>query len=206
MYSQWLKLQFDQHPKKTKKALADALGLDAPAVSKILKGTRQVKAHEYTIMRRFFGLPVDGETTVSNKNSYIIKPLVESSDGFKDNATNTGPNDNEWIIPSRIIERHTDAPPDKVKILEIKESLMEPDFRRGEYVVVDLSDQKPSPPGVFIVSDGFGYLLRQCEFIPNSAPPKIKISAKDRSFQPHILTHNDFNIIGRVIGKVEWIN
>lgn len=206
MYSQWLKQQFAQHPKKSKAALARALGLDSPAISKILKGTRQVKAHEYAIMRRFFGLPVDGETAVSNKNSFVIRPLVEKNSGLRDKATHPNHGESEWIIPSHVIGKHTDAPPDKVKILEIKESLMEPDFRHGEYVVVDLSDKKPSPPGVFIVSDGFGYLLRQCEFVPHSSPPKIKISAKDQSFQPHILTHDDFSIIGRVIGKVEWVN
>lgn len=44
------------HPKKTKAQLARLLGLEPPAVSKILAGTRQIKAQEYMKMREFFCL------------------------------------------------------------------------------------------------------------------------------------------------------
>ena len=203
MYSQWLKTQFELSPKKSKAGLAKALGLEPPAISKILNGTRQVKAHEYAIMRRYFGLPVDGEIAVNNQNGYVIRSLKSDDEkGLRDLEIKE--EDDQWIIPSRIVNQHTDAPPDKVKIFEVQEILMEPEFKRGEHVLVDLTDQTPSPPGVFLVSDGFGCLLRQCEFVPKSNPVKVRISAKDKSFQPHVLTQDDFTIIGRVIGKVQW--
>lgn len=82
---------------------------------------------------------------------------------------------------------------------------MEPDFKRGEHVLVNLSDKKPSPPGTFVVSDGFGYLVRQCEVIPGSKPVDIKVSALNSSFNPQKLRLSEFEIIGRVIAKLQWL-
>ncbi|MCK5285217.1 MAG: hypothetical protein KAJ86_06505 [Alphaproteobacteria bacterium] len=205
MNSQWLKAQFKLNPDKTKAGLAKAMKLEPPAISKILKETRQVKAHEYIEMRRYFGLPIDGEKSIiQNGDGYVISPL-SSHDGFKDQKSYNSEAGSEWVIPADILGQRTKAPPEKVKIFQIQENTMEPDFRHGEHVVVDLSDIEPSPPGVFIVSDGFGYLIRQCEYLPQSKPPEIKVSAKDSSFLPQILKKYEFKMVGRVIAKIQWV-
>lgn len=199
MDSEWLKLQFKLNPTKTKSGLAESLGLEPPAISKILNGNRQIKAAEYAIMRRYFSLPVDGESaTAPSKNSYLIKPLDKA--GLEDNE-----NTSDWVLPASLLSEHTESPPEQVKIYQIQERIMEPDFKHGEHVLVDKSQTEPSPPGVFIVSDGFGYLIRHCEFIPSSKPPQIKVSAKDTNFQSQILELEEFNVIGRVIAKLQWI-
>ena len=199
MDSEWLKLQFKMHPDKTKSGLAEALGLEPPAISKTLNGNRQIKAAEYVIMRRYFGLPVDGEKALqAPKNSYLIESL--NQDGFED-----GEGFSDWILPASLLSERTEAQPEQVKIYQIQERVMEPEFKHGEHVLVDLSETNPSPPGVFVVSDGFGYLIRHCEFIPSSEPAEIKVSAADKSFQPQILELKEFKIIGRVIAKLQWI-
>ena len=65
MDSQWLNRQFELYPTKTKARLADVLGLEPPAVSKILKGMRQIKAKEYALMRQYFGLSLEDDTVVN---------------------------------------------------------------------------------------------------------------------------------------------
>lgn len=199
MDAQWLNAQFANDPEKSKADLARILGLEAPAVSKMLNGTRQIKATEYVRMREFFGLTNDGDKSVVNTNNYIIKPLEKS--GLNDLAGDQG----EWVMPADIIAEHTNAPSDKIKIFSVRENMMQPDFNKGEHVIVDLTDKTPSPPGVFIVSDGFGTLVRQCEFVAGSKPTKFKISAISDKFQPQILLEDDFKILGRVIAKLQWI-
>ncbi len=204
MDSQWLKIQFELNPAKSKAELARVLNLEPPAVSKILNGARQIKAQEYNLMRKFFGLPVDGERGARLSNdSYRLETLAGDGMALQDGAI---PAEQEsWVIPAGILSQRTKAPPEQIKIFTVQESLMEPDYKRGEHVLVDLSDKKPSPPGAFIISDGFGYMLRLCAFAPKSDPPHVKISAVHSGFQSQTLEAGDIDIVGRVIAKLQWL-
>ncbi len=197
MDSQWLKTQFDLHPDKSRADLARALDLDPPAISKILAGGRQIKAHEYVAMRKFFGLPTDGERAVAG-GSYRLQTLPTGM-AEKDRA-----NDQDaWIMPASLLESRTDAPPEKIRIFTIRDNSMEPDFMVGAQVLVDLSDITPSPPGVFILSDGLGHVLRQCDIIPGETPLQVNVLAKNgTAFR---LPLNKAAIVGRVIARLDWL-
>ncbi len=199
MDDEWLKTQFLLNPDKSKADLATALRLDPPAISKILAGKRQIKAQEYMSMRRYFGLPVDGERAVG-MHSYHLKPLAS---GLQEQAVDQ--DDAAWVMPASLFETRTKAPPEQIRIFAIQESAMAPDFMPGEQVLVDLSDRQPSPPGVFIVSDGLGHIIRQCEYVSHSEPPEIKLSANNRKYDPYTLLLEKADIIGRVIAKLEWL-
>lgn len=199
----WLNTQFEQNPHRTKAGLAGKLGLEPPAISKILNGTRQIKAQEYILMREYFGLGEYNEQDVQyDQSTYTLGPLNDTP--TLNEISNPGQN-SEWVLPANILNQRTKAPPNLIKIFEVKESVMEPDFKQGESVLVDLSDQNPSPPGTFILFDGFGYMLRSCEFVPKSNPPEIKISAAKQGFQAQTLKENDVEIIGRVIAKLQML-
>ena len=196
MDSQWLKTQFSANPDKSKAGLAAAIGLEPPAISKILNGTRQIKAQEYLQMREYFGLPVDGHGAM--RKTYTVK-AHDGQDGFDDGS----PPPAEWAIPSVISSQ---AEPNKTnRVFQVREGFMEPEFKRGEHVLVDISDRKPSPPGTFIISDGFSNMLRYCEYTPKSGETEIRISARKNRFQPQTLKPGDFLVIGRVIAKLEMI-
>lgn len=199
MDSEWLKTQFRLNPDKSKADLAVALGIGAPAISKMLAGTRQIKAGEYVQMRRFFGLPADGDSAAGGrKGRYVLEPL-----GLKEKDTAT--DGDSWVVPANLLSGRTAAAPDKIKIFTVAESAMAPDFAPGEQVLVDLSDQKPSPPGVFIVSDGIGHIIRRCEYVPRSQPPQVRLSTASGKFEPHVLPLKDAGLIGRVIAKLSWV-
>lgn len=203
MDAEWLNQQFYKNPNKTKAGLADKLGLEPPAVSKILKGTRQIKAQEYMLMREYFGFNSHNNIDMRYEQpSYTLEPLEHSPTLTE--ISNPSQNA-EWVIPASILNKRTNAPPNLIKIFEVNENNMEPDFKQGENVLVDLSDQAPSPPGTFILHDGFGYMLRLCEFVPKSDPPEIKISAHKNGFHSQSLLQDDFEIIGRVIAKLQMI-
>lgn len=201
MDAQWLKAQFAHHPDKTKAGLAQALGLEASAVSKILSGSRQIKAPEYVIMRQFFGLPSDGGSSSKTSQAYVLGSLGKQAQ-FEES---TDPAQSQWVIPADIIKKHTDTPSEQIKSFQVSDNMMTPDFNKDEHVLVDLSDHNPSPPGTFIISDGFGFLLRHCEFVPHSDPPEITISATKKTFEPQKLSEGKFEIIGRVIAKLQWL-
>lgn len=199
MDSQWLKIQLLANPEKTKAGLAAAIGLEPPAVSKILNGTRQIKAQEYIQMREYFGLPNDGAASTSRHYSALrVKPL-DDADGFGDGKT--PPSD--WAIPGQITGSRTQ--PEKIRIFEVQDSFMEPDFRKGDHVLVDTADRKIEIPGVFIITDGYTNLLRHCECSPKSSDGEIRISARQHGFHAQILKRGDFILIGRVMAKLQML-
>lgn len=202
MDSQWLKVQFDLNPDKSKADLAKALGLEPPAISKILNGSRQIKAVEHHEMRRYFGLPVDGEHATKLPDSAYRLETLSGNQQLSEGDKNTA---EDWIIPADVLSVRTKAPSHQIKIFTVQENLMEPDYRLGEHVLVDLSDNKPSPPGAFVISDGHGHMIRFCEFVLKTTPTDIKVSAKNDGFQSQILQQADFNLIGRVIAKLQWV-
>ena len=199
MDAQWLNKQFKINPKKSKAKLATALGLEPPSVSKILNGTRQIKAQEYLIMRDYFDLPNDAENSNHSATSYTLQPLM----GPKGLGAQIQPKEN-WVIPASLLSPRTDAAQSEIKVFKIQESMMAPDFNNGEHVIIDLSDHTPSPPGIFAVSDGFGMMIRHCEFMAGSKPPAIRVSANQQKFQPQILRLGEFKVLGRVIAKLQW--
>lgn len=197
MDATWLKTQFQMNPDHSRADLARALNLDPPAISKILSGTRQIKAHEYITMRRFFGLPVDGQKAVE-QGGYRLQTL---SQGLSERSIND--DQDSWIMPARLLESKTRSAPDKIRIFTVRDNSMEPDFMIGSQVLVDLSDVTPSPPGVFVLSDGIGHVLRQCDVIPGETPLQINVSSRGGvSFQ---LTSARAGIIGRVIARLDWL-
>jgi hypothetical protein len=196
MDSQWLKTQFDLNPAKSRADLARALELDPPAISKMLAGGRQIKAHEYVAMRRFFDLPVDGARAVAG--GYQLQTLAS---GLSERESVD--DQDAWIMPARLLESKTDAPPEKIRIFTVRDNSMEPDFAVGTQVLVDLSDTMPSPPGVFVMSDGVGPVLRQCDIVPGEAPLQVNVSS--RSGVSFRLSVDKASTIGRVIARLEWL-
>jgi hypothetical protein len=198
MDSEWLNAQFRLNPEKSKADLAKVLKIGAPAVSKMLAGTRQIKANEYLAMRHFFGMP--NYSAAGRGSGYVLAPLTQEL-GEKKSDTR----DEAWIMPASLLRAHTQAAPEKIRIFTVQENAMAPDFMPGEQVMVDLSDTRPSPPGVFVVSDGLGHIVRQCEYMPHSSPPTVRLSARGGSYEPHTLPLAKAGIVGRVIAKLQWL-
>ena len=195
----WLQTQFRLNPEKTKADLAEALGLDRPAVSKILAGTRQIKAAEYAGMRRFFGLPVDGERAARAGSTVTLQPLAQ---GLADSAAGT---DDGWVMPASVLAQRTRGKPENIRIFTVQERAMAPDLLPGETVLVDLADVTPSPPGIFVVSDGLGHIIRRCAHVPHSQPAQIRMTAADAQYEAHTIAAAQAGIVGRVIAKLQWL-
>jgi transcriptional regulator with XRE-family HTH domain len=193
MDAQWLQTQFSLNPDKSKAGLAEAMGLEPPAISKILKGTRQIKAQEYILMRGYFGLPNDGHAAIASAPAYTLPSNAVPM--FADGDTPPG----EWMMPEDFAST---ASPEKMRVFQVRDQFMEPEFKQGERVLVDTADK--TPPGVFVLSDGYSTMLRHCEATAKSNPVKIKISAR-KNFQTQTLQDGEFLILGRVIARLNML-
>ncbi|MFO1081901.1 MAG: helix-turn-helix domain-containing protein [Reyranellaceae bacterium] len=90
--------------------------------------------------------------------------------------------------------------PARVRIIPVKGNSMEPELWSGQRVMVDIEDKVPSPPGIFVVWDGLGLVLKYVEVIPNSEPLRVRIASAHPAFKPYERNLDEAHINGRVIG------
>ena len=107
-----------------------------------------------------------------------------------------------WGIPVSALDQYM-RDPDAVRIIRVTGDSMSPNYRPGQRIFVDITDNTPSPPGVFIVWDGMGTVIKRCEHIMQSDPPRLLLTSDNKDYQSYELTADEAGIIGRVIGKLE---
>ncbi len=110
----------------------------------------------------------------------------------------------EWQIPFDFLRSHTQAAPASLRIIRVHGDSMVPDFRPGERVLVNTDDRLPSPPGVFIVWDGFGLVIKRLEVIPYSDPATVRLISANADYAVYERPLEDVTVNGRVIGRWQW--
>ena len=111
----------------------------------------------------------------------------------------------EWHIPADLFRAQTSAPLSTLRIITIYGDSMEPELAAGTRVVVDTTDRTPSPPGVFVVYDGLGLVVKRLEHIARSDPARVRLTSDNPKYQPYELTIDEAQIQGRVIGRWRWM-
>jgi phage repressor protein C with HTH and peptisase S24 domain len=110
-----------------------------------------------------------------------------------------------WQIPSAIIRAYSTAPASDLRIITVMGDSMEPALQPGQRVLVDTGDRKPSPPGIFVVWDGLGLVVKRVQMLPHSDPVRVKISSDNAKYDPYERTIEEAYIQGRVIGQWRWL-
>ncbi len=228
MDAQWLKIQFDLNPHKSRAALIQKLSIETTVLDDILSGARAITADEYKTMRCFFDLPADGANAVQYNRRQASAPLTYrdlNPASLSDGAASARAID--WDIPKHdALEQNSDfiSPnlvakgganfaaginaadlPKTIQIFYVGETTMQPDFLHGEHVLIDTSDTHPDPAGVFVLYDGCTFLLRHCAALTGEKTQKIRLTATHKMFTPQTLSSNDIDIMGRVIAKLSWL-
>jgi transcriptional regulator with XRE-family HTH domain len=111
----------------------------------------------------------------------------------------------EWQVPSGLLRSHSTAPPADLRIITVMGDSMEPTLQPGQRVLVDTGDRKPSPPGIFVVWDGLGLVIKRVQMVPHSEPPKVKITSDNAKYEGYERSLDEAYIQGRVIGQWRWL-
>lgn len=109
----------------------------------------------------------------------------------------------EWSMPQNILDAVA-MPGHRLAIVQVSGDSMEPDYRPGERVMVDLDATAPTPPGIFVLWDGLGLVLKRVELLMNTDPPQLKISSINSAYETYERLADEVVINGRVIGKWVW--
>lgn len=200
-------------------SLAKQAGMSRTAVYDILSGKSRHPRHDTlekicSVLGCSLGelMARDGVTRASRtavadaRTAAVVEVDLRHVDGVALQVpANGAPVMQEWRLPKDLLRLHTTAEAQALRIITVQGDSMAPDFRPGERVMVDLADRTPSPPGVFVVWDGFGFVLKRLEMVPYSAPARVRIVSSNRSYKTHELPAESLSVNGRVIGKWHWV-
>lgn len=109
----------------------------------------------------------------------------------------------QWGIPADYLRAFAPAPA-AVKIVRVVGDSMEPEYPAGDRVLVDTSHRTPSPPGVYVVWDGFGLVLKRLEVVLGSEPCMVRLSSSNPAYPPYERPVSEVVVQGRVMGKWVW--
>lgn len=138
------------------------------------------------------------------RESAVIEEVdvrISSGDGALAESEDSSVVVAEWQMPAEFVRSHTSTPAERIKIVPVHGDSMSPDFLPGERIMVDTEDKRPSPPGVFIVWDGLGLVMKRVEVIPNSNPIMVRLIPRNPQYQTYERPLADVHINARVIGK-----
>jgi transcriptional regulator with XRE-family HTH domain len=110
-----------------------------------------------------------------------------------------------WSVPREVIKVGSRAAGANLKMLTVLGDEMEPTFRMNDRILVDTSETRPSPAGIFVVWDGMSLVVRRIEMIQGSEPVKLRISTDSPKYQPVERLHAETLIQGRVIARWSWM-
>jgi hypothetical protein len=111
----------------------------------------------------------------------------------------------EWALPSGMVRQYSTAPATDLRIITVMGDSMEPTLQPGQRILVDTGDRNPSPPGVFVVWDGLGLVVKRCQVVPHSEPPRVRITSDNVKYDAYERTLSEAYILGRVIGQWRWL-
>lgn len=92
--------------------------------------------------------------------------------------------------------------PNGVVVVEVIGDSMMPTLVPGERVFVDTNDRRASPPGIFVVWDGLGLVLKRVEYVAQSDPPRVRILSDNPRYDSYERELGEAAIQGRVIGSL----
>lgn len=107
----------------------------------------------------------------------------------------------EWQVPSEVVRYHSSAPARDLRFITVLGDSMEPTLQPGQRVLVDTGDRTPTPPGIFVVWDGLGLVVKRVQALAHSEPMRVRITSDNPKYEGYERTLAEAYIQGRVIGQ-----
>src|SRR5262249_31752815 len=89
----------------------------------------------------------------------------------------------EWQLPSEVVRYYSSAPAEALRFITVLGDSMEPTLQPGQRVLVDTGDRIPTPPGIFVVWDGLGLVVKRVQALAHSEPMRVRITSDNPKYE-----------------------
>lgn len=109
---------------------------------------------------------------------------------------NDEPEDKPFYFQRAWVRDHLRASPTELRVIEVRGDSMIPTLCEGDIILVRITDKNPSPPGIFVLFDGFGLVVKRLEM---EAEGKLRILSDNPQYGPYTRPLAEVRVIGRVV-------
>lgn len=99
----------------------------------------------------------------------------------------------EWI------KEHLGTRPEDLRMLTISGDSMEPTLCHNDIILIDTTKKTPTPPGIFVLFDGFGLVAKRVEFVTQQPSARLRITSDNHQYSTYERSAEETFIIGRVV-------
>lgn len=142
--------------------------------------------------------PVEGYqfSLPSQFQDYVNVPRIFLEDGVlvtREDAMENAHFRKDWI------KKKLGVLPVDLRLLTISGDSMMPTLCNGDVILVDTTKKHPSPPGIFILSDGMGLVAKRLELLAHPSQPKLRVICDNAHYSTYESPLSEANILGRVV-------
>lgn len=97
------------------------------------------------------------------------------------------------------IRNHLRVASGDLRIVTVHGDSMEPTLCNNDMILIDTTQQHPSPSGIYVLFDGMGLVVKRLELVANPQSPKIRITSDNSHYATYECALAEANIVGRVV-------
>lgn len=134
------------------------------------------------------------------RSGYVRVPFVKVEASLGGGTLATDEEEGEpWWFRRAWLRDTLSARPADLRLIAVRGDSMEPTLNGGDIIMVDVGDQAPTPPGIFVLFDGIGLVAKRLEHVPNSDPPRVRVISDNPRYATYERTSEEVSITGRVV-------
>ncbi len=140
------------------------------------------------------------ETTKREDTSQLVSIAslqIEASAGGGTIVNDEKESDKYFYFEKSWIKNVLNASPNDLRIISVTGDSMYPTLWDGDNVLVDIRQNYASPPGIFVLFDGIGLVVKRLETMPDTG--LVRIISDNPQYPQYKRSLGEIKIIGRVV-------
>lgn len=101
-----------------------------------------------------------------------------------------------YYFRSEWIDKTLHARPQDLRTAVVQDDSMKTTLNHGDMLVVNVTRKIPNPPGLFVLFDGMGIVVKRLEMVSQNM---VRVISDNPQYTPYERELSDLNIVGKVV-------